>query len=79
MIPQLKAKLEAEKAKLPFTSSAFDQAVNILMPVIEKLVEQRNYIYKCYQNDDIKCWSGTDSEFIKEDNQEILKLLEGGE
>ena len=77
MIPQLKAKLEEEiQNNLPVTPyAAFRRSVSILMPVIEKLVEQRND--QTSYREDIRV-NGAKAE-IDEMNQEILNLLEGGE
>ncbi|CAB4152995.1 hypothetical protein UFOVP610_39 [uncultured Caudovirales phage] len=74
MIPQLKAKLEESKIDyVPEYLSGFDQAVSILMPVIECLIAQRNSEIHLGEGKWIV------EKAIAEANQEILKLLEGGE
>jgi hypothetical protein len=69
LISQLKAKLDAQReiiAEVDSTEvSIFNQAVSILMPVIEKLVEDRNNYL------DHLGWTSDVSD------QEILKILEG--
>lgn len=56
----------------------YDAEIAKLNRVIEKLREQRNFIYKCYENDDIQDWSGTAREFIKEDDAELEQAMKGG-
>ena len=69
-------------------STCFDQPVNGTIKVIdsayvEKLeamlklaVEQRDFIYKCWENDDIKHWYGSAREFTLKDNAELRAIAE---
>ncbi|CAB4153090.1 hypothetical protein UFOVP610_44 [uncultured Caudovirales phage] len=68
MIPQLKAKLEEfpSSHRSHYCHESFNQAVSILMPVIEFLLNERIKRY------------GANAD-IESSDQEILKLLEGGE
>lgn len=92
MIPQLKAKMVyADKViaerfgKFSGERIYFDHAFSILMPVIEKLVRDKIYWKTLYaeklsKNDKYGVYFKNQIEMIdKSQNQEILKLLEGGE
>lgn len=60
-----------------YPHESFKQGCEFLMPVLMKALEQRDFTYKCWGNDDIESWRGTPEEFKNEDNKELLQLLRG--
>lgn len=54
-----------------------EEIITKLISALKRCREQRNFIYKSWEDDSIKDWDGNMRIFTNEDDQELTDILEG--